>query len=449
MMKLNKMSLKQPNNKNNLCCLILALVLLWISDAAVAQNITADSAINVPLGGNGWLSKGAQARIGDDGLSNWINKHDTISIYIRTEAAGKLKLALKLRIADGSGTIRITAGQAVLTRTIANPDAQVVDFGTVDIKKPGYTRISLQGISKSGKEFAQVSDIVLKGSALNKGSAYVKNNQGNYYYWGHRGPSVHLNYKLPEEANNTVAWFYNEVTVPVGQDVLGSYFMADGFTGGYFGMQVNSPAERHVLFSIWSPYNTNDPKSIPDSLKIKLLKKGNTVHAGEFGSEGSGGQSYLTYPWVAGKTYAFLIHARANPTLGTTVFTAYFKEAGNGDWQLIASFNRPKSGFYLKGLYSFLENFEPEMGNVTRKVFFGNQWVVDTQGNWYPINNALFTGDATANINYRKDYAGGVDKNLFYLRNCGFFDDLTPLKTNLTRPLLPAAHPQINFDALP
>ena len=30
-------------------------------------------------------------------------------------------------------------------------------------------------------------------------------------------------------------YFYNEVTVPLGEDKIGSYFMSNGFNGGYFG----------------------------------------------------------------------------------------------------------------------------------------------------------------------------------------------------------------------
>jgi len=424
--------------------LMISATFLYWEFNAVAQ----DSTISVPLGGNGWVSKRAKAKITNKGLTNWMDNKDTISVYVRPEATGNLTIALKLLVADGSSKISVMLDKIVLTKTVTNPDTAVIEFGKVVIKSPGYVQIKLIGISKTGKEFAVVSSLLLSGPALAKGGAYVKNNQGNYYYWGRRGPSVHLNYKLPDEVKNTAEWFYNEVTVPVGNDVLGSYFMADGFTGGYFGMQVNSPTERHILFSIWSPFTTDDPKKIPDSLKIVLLKKGNTVHAGEFGSEGSGGQSYLNYPWVAGKTYAFLIHAQADSVAKTTIFTAYFKETDKTDWQLIAGFKRPKSGTYLKGLYSFLENFEPDMGNVTRKVFFGNQWVRDTKGNWLPVNNAQFTGDATANINYRKDYSGGVENNLFYLRNCGFFNDLTTLKLNLTKQQTVKQWPQIDFEKL-
>ena len=71
---------------------------------------------------------------------------------------------------------------------------------------------------------------------------------------------------------------------------------------GYFGIQVNSATERRILFSVWSPFSTDNPKEIPDDKKIKLLRKGKDVHTGEFGNEGSGGQSYLRYQWKTGTT---------------------------------------------------------------------------------------------------------------------------------------------------
>ena len=431
---------------SRILCACATFTLLQLSSRATP--LPTDTALNVPLGGNAWVSKSGQAVIDNAGLSNWSSNTDVVSVYVRLEAAGDLKIALRLQVPEGNSTIKVSAGQSVLTKTVSNHEIAIVDFGTAHIKAAGYLQIKLQGLKKSGKAFAQVSDLLVSGPATANGVEFTKDNHDNYFHWGRRGPSVHLNYPLPDEAKTTTEWFYNEVTVPVGNDVLGSYFMADGFTGGYFGMQVNSPTERHVLFSIWSPFNTDDPNSIPDSLKIHLLKKGAGVHGGEFGGEGSGGQSYMNYPWVAGKTYAFLIHAQADAATKTTIFTAYFKLADQSTWQLVASFKRPMSGFYLKGLYSFLENFDPEMGNTERRVNFGNGWLVDTNGKWYPLTKALFTGDATANIKYRKDYGGGVQGNHFYLRNCGFFNDFSTLRSDLTRQQSGTDHPVIDFSSI-
>jgi len=434
-------------NMRSFLCLAL---LCSISIAKAQTTPEADTtSINVPLGGNAWVNDKASVKIGDSGLTDWADANDTISVWVRAEAAGSLHISCRLLVPQGKSEIAVMVNNSVFRKKVSNNSFATVDLGTVSIAQPGYICIRLKGISHSGPVFAEVSDFVLTGVAVSNGAIYVKNNKGNYFYWGHRGPSVHLNYKVPAAIQHNVEWFYNEVTVQAGEDKQGSYFMSNGFAQGYFGMQVNSSTERHVLFSIWSPFSTNDPKSIPDSLKIKLLKKGPNVHAGEFGNEGSGGQSYMNYPWKAGKTYCFLTHAQPDAAKNTTVFTCYFKAADDANWQLMASFSRPKTNDHLTQLYSFLENFDPEVGNIERKGNYGNGWVVDTNGNWVELTDALFTGDATANIKYRKDYAGGTENDLFYLRNCGFFNDFTPLKTMLHRQASTKGHPVINFNDLP
>jgi len=302
-----------------------------------------------------------------------------------------------------TGMIRVTTGPYFIS--------------TYNIKDTGYVNLTLTG--------REIETVTVTGAAT-RDAAFVPNNEGNFFYWGRRGPSVHLNYPLPEGTN--AEWFYNEVFVPSGYDIQGSYFMVDGFSQGYFGMQVNSPTERHILFSIWSPFKTDDPKNIPDSQKIVLVDKGPNVHAGEFGNEGSGGQSYLNYPWKTGITYRFLIHAQPREH-NTTQFTAWFFAPEENKWLLIASFLRPQTHTWLTKLHSFLENFEPANGDKTRYVLFDHQWIRTDQGQWIPLTKARFTGDNTARKGYRMDYAGGVKGNAFFLQNCGFFSNYTPLDT--------------------
>jgi hypothetical protein len=142
------------------------------------------------------------------------------------------------------------------------------------------------------------------------------------------------------------------------------------------------------LFSVWSPFKTDDSKSIPEDQKIKLLKKGDGVHAAEFGNEGSGRQSYVRYNWKAATTYKFLLHAVPDGT-NQTIYIAYFYAPEKAAWMLIASFKRPKTNTYLKRLHSFLENFSPEQGNIERKVLFNNQWVRDVNGQWTELNKEV------------------------------------------------------------
>jgi hypothetical protein len=74
--------------------------------------------------------------------------------------------------------------------------------------------------------------------------------------------------------------------------------------------------------------------------------------------------------------------------------------------------------------------------------------VVNAEGAWHEITGAAFSSDNTARVNYRKDYAGGTDKDSFFLKNCGFFNDFTPIKTSLQRESS-GQHPEIDFAKLP
>lgn len=401
----------------------------------------------VPLGGNTFKTDPdlQGGKINDKGIVDWIDDMVDFETYIYFTRPGKVKVWLVAAAPAGTNTITFSDYNASKNIKVSGTAPKEYFAGEYSIEDTGYATFIIEGVSKRGKQFANIQSLKLEGSAINESTAFVKNNEGNFYYWGRRGPSVHLNYPTP--ANVDVEWFYNEITVPEGEDVLGSYFMAAGFGEGYFGIQVNSPTERRILFSVWSPFSTDDPKSIPEDQKIKLLKKGEQVYAGEFGNEGSGGQSFLKYNWQADNTYKFLLHGSPD-NFGLTTYTAYFFAPEKNEWKLIASFRRPKTNTYLKKLHSFLENFLPEYGNEERTVLFSNQWVCDAKGKWYELNKAKFTGDNTARKAYRLDYAGGISNNAFYLRNCGFFSNRTNLDTIFER-MPNNQKPEIDFDKLP
>lgn len=401
--------------------------------------------VSIPTGGNTWASKEKGNKcITKTAIEKWSFKDVEFKTYFRTTQKGSLFLKLTAKSPRGSRLL-VTIRGVSKEINIASAEYKIYEVGEWDLPDTGYVAIHIKGIEKHGNYFADIREYKISGSAINNKTAFVKNDEGNFFYWGRRGPSVHLKYNLP--ANTKAKWFYNEVTVPVGQDVIGSYFMADGFSGGYFGMQVNSKSERRILFSVWSPFSTDDPKKIPQEYRITMLKKGEGVYAGAFGNEGSGGQSYLRYNWKAGITYRFLIGGTPDGH-NNTVFTAYFFDPEKGIWTLIASFLRPMTDSYLTGLHSFLENFIPEGGDKTREVLFGNQWVCDENGNWLELTKAVFTYDNTAAAGYRMDYAGGISGNCFYLKNCGFFNTYTPYKTLFER-MDNKRPPQINFDGLP
>ena len=412
----------------NLC---LFALLICCSVFAQAQQLV------VGLSGNGYVTRQqGGAQITENGVAQWTNPQSVVSVYFYLHQPTTADLSL---LAKGHAEIKVSYGKKSFNIQLQSDDFTQVPVGSIDVRQAGYVRIDLQGVSKQGEHFGEIKQLIADRVAGK--SNYVKDFSD---YWGRRGPSVHLAYALPE---GDTEWFYNEVTVPKEGETMHSYYMAAGFGEGYFGMQYNSPTERRILFSVWSPFDTQNPKDIPDDQKIKMLRRGKEVHIGEFGNEGAGGQSYLKYPWKAGRTYKFLMQVRPDGK-GNTVYTAYFYATEEKEWRLIASFLRPQTDTWYRHPHSFLENFNPEQGYLSRKVLFGNQWARSKEGQWTRITDATFTHDATANAKVRLDYQGGKTRdNRFYLKMGGFFNESVPMGTKFHAE--PAGHaPEIDWNAL-
>ncbi|ODN03296.1 hypothetical protein Ocin01_03374 [Orchesella cincta] len=396
----------------------------------------------IPFGGNAFITKSessAKELITPCGIASWTSSSTVISLYFHSQYPGRVLAALRLRVPEGSSNVNVILAHndsSAVTPTAAREvslqgaDFQLVNCGMFSIPKAGYTRLDIQGVEKTGPFYAEVSHVVLVSefdSLLEPMHLRFVDDPADFYF-GRRGPSVHLSYPLPEASDTE--YFYNEIYVPKGQDLVGAYFCAMGFSGGYFGIQVNSSEERRVLFSVWSEYSTDIPGEIPEEYKVNLIRKGEDVYVGEFGNEGSGAQSYLQYMWEPEKSYKFIVHARPINE-EHTMYTAWFNDGSSPNaWNLIASFDKPKVSTFFKGPYSFSENFIPEMGYQERHCLFANQWACDSTGNWTELTKANFTADATAAKETRMDVSGGVgidgDRTKFFLRNCGFFSDRVP-----------------------
>ena len=403
---------------------------------------------SVPLAGNAYRTAPAP---GGEGFSRgggiaWGDTNGVFSVFLHVSQPATLELALHARVPEGrSRVVTRVLGQS-FTNTLEGAEFATNKLGGVEVPAAGYVRVDLQGQERTGRVYAEIRDLLVSSDTEGLALDYVKTNQGNMFYWGRRGPSVHLNYQLPRDRKLTYA--YSEITVPEGQDPIGSYFMANGFGEGYFGIQVNGPDERRVLFSVWSPFSTDNPRDIPEDQRIVALGKGPDVRIGEFGNEGSGGQSFLLYPWKAGKTYRFLTEVKPDGQ-GHTTYTCWFGDKAAGEWRLIASFRRPNTDTHLRGFHSFLENFAPTTGHQGRRGLHGNVWVRDTESQWHEITQARFSVDPTGRGRHRLDFTGGAEGDHFFLRNCGFFNETGRPGEVFTRQSTAAQKPDIDFDKLP
>ena len=392
----------------------------------------------VALAGNAYLTQlpqGATEQITDNGLSNWTNKESVTSTYFSLGQTGVLSVAIKAKVAPtGSSVVSVSINGTPFTINLSGSEYKTYFAGTVTITTTGYVKVDLKGISKTGNYFADVSAVMIGGTATMSNLVFA-NDPANFY-WSRRGPSCHLNYTTPP---GNKEYFYSELTVPVNEDKIASYFMANGFGEGYFGMQVNSATERRVLFSVWDPE--------PGQGQTTLLKKGAGVTAGTFGGEKTGGQSYLVYNWKAGNTYKFLTRAKPDGS-GSTVYTSWFFAPEDGSWKLIASFSRPAINTYLTQFYSFVENFDPGQGYLSRQAEWANQWVYLAGGSWNEVTEFKFSVDATAANKQRLDCTGGEENGHFFLKNGGFFNNGIASNTLFTKPATGMA-PTIDFNSLP
>ncbi len=348
-------------------------------------------------------------READGRLTHW-KSSTKLEWFGRLAAPGELALEF-VGAAEGHASLHLrVSSQAdpsvVETRELAAGKA------SVPIAKEGYYRIALEG---SGA-LPDLSALVLSGPAA-AGAHFSTVERRN-------AASVHLGYPVPQEVRDEIEWFTIELEPRT--DPLYTYYEATGFERGYFGMQVNGPNERRIIFSVWDAgTEAVDRKKVAEEDRVKLLAKGVGVVASDFGNEGTGGHSHLVQPWKLGERFRFLLHAVPDTEGNTTTYTAWFWFAEKKQWGLIASFRAPRDGRFLHGLYSFNENFGGSNGDERRVCGFGNGWVRTHTGRWIALDQARFTHDGHGK-EQRLDRSAGVQDGRFYLANGGFVDDATP-----------------------
>ena len=217
-------------------------------------------------------------------------------------------------------------------------------------------------------------------------------------------------------------------------DPVHTYYMACGCLLGYFGMQVNSPTERRIIFSVWdSGAEAVDRKKVGDENRVTLMAKGQGVNAGDFGNEGTGGHSHLKYKWRTGEKHRFLVTAQ--PTNDTfTIFSGYYFHPDQQQWVLISSWRAPKDGGWLRSLYSFSENFVGNNGHLRRKALYGNQWIRTDGGEWLELTKASFSFDSTGKAD-RLDRFMGLEDGQFFLSHGGFVPGFGKSGETFTRPV--------------
>ncbi|MFV0554692.1 MAG: DUF3472 domain-containing protein [Mangrovibacterium sp.] len=245
--------------------------------------------------------------------------------------------------------------------------------------------------------------------------------------------SVHLGY--PTSAAD-IEWFYNEVTIPDGMDPYHTFYMVNGYTKGYAGIQVRdfsgAASSRIIIFSCWNSGESGAEETLARVVKYNEAD----VNVASFGGEGTGAKTTRDYEWETGATYAFLLGGWVEGS--DTYYTLFWKEKEAAMWNYQATIKSPQNGKYLGNFYSFVENYIGSSGQYQRKANFSNQWMKRKDAAWEQLTNARFTEDG--NAKYRGDIGAVVEANGYYLWNGGFIAGEGTVGATITRN---ATHPDI------
>ena len=364
------------------------------------------------------------ARISESsGITGWSDPNLKVLWFGELKTPGEVTCAVELRLPAGrESRLRLTvAGTSREASAVGGTNMVRVAFGSFPIKMAGYQNFTLESLNAGGTSSGDIEALVLDGSAI-RDAHFNLNERRN-------AASVHLMYPIP--AGTNVEAFYCEMTAI--DDPVATYYMACGWHRGYFGMQVNSPKERRIIFSVWdsgSEAVSRDKVGAAD--RVTLVAKSEGVYSGDFGNEGTGGHSHLKYLWKTGEKQRFIVTAK--PVDAThTIYSGFYFHPDKKQWMLISSWRAPKDGSWLRGLYSFSENFGGNNGHLRRKALYGNQWLRTDAGQWIELTNTTFSHDPTGKAD-RLDRFMGVADGQFFLSQGGFVSGFTKFGEKFTRP---------------
>ena len=373
------------------------------------------------------------------GAIRWPDSAQSVNWYGRFQRPGEVTVQVKLRLAP-TAECRLRLSLAGQSREVVVPSAGdeelvTADFGAFQLNQAGYQQFKLESLNPAGQPCPDVVALVLRGPAVEDAHFNLKERRN--------AASVHLIYPVP--ADTDIAAFYCEVTAV--EDPTATFYMACGWHRGYFGMQVNSPTERRIIFSVWdSGGEPVDRDKVADQNRVRLLGKGEGVYAGDFGNEGTGGHSHLKYMWKTAEVQRFVVTAQ--PVEETfTIYSGYWFHPEDRQWMLISSWKAPQEGGWLKRPHSFSENFGGSNGHLLRKARYGNQWVRTPAGQWVELTTATFSHDPTGRSD-RFDRFMGTEAGQFFLSHGGFSEGFTKFGEAFARPAT-GQSPELALPELP
>lgn len=340
--------------------------------------------------------------------------------------------------AEGKGEVELSVPEQKTTVVkIDSKKPKDYKVATFRSTKDGYMVLHLRLLNPGDK--VKISNLTVSG--VNKEPVFIHEKMANHFAL--RGPSCHLNYGAAGRRSE-IDWATISVTVPKDYDQEGSYYMALGFDGGYFGIQNNGRGRRNALFSVWNTEDSDNPNTVAEANRVQVVDHGEGVTVKDFGNEGSGKQSFIDAGWQPDHTYRFLLHA-SRADSNSVDYSAWMYNSDTDKWIYLSTLRRPNTKKLLTGLHSFLENFSPMQGDKTRKAYYHDGWAHRVDGEWAPFKRAFLSCDGTGNNGKRLDFNGGVEQGRYFLMNGGYFDRAEEIDRMLSVDDAAGEAPDIDF----
>ncbi len=175
----------------------------------------------VPAGGNTYLlsvplsSEQSRGGLQRNGSLSWPNPDAVFALYVHVDRAASLELAIEARNTDGSSKLNVSVLDTSKEIDVSNKEFQQLSWGKLNVKESGYIQVQVKGIEKSGQSFGEIKGLVIKSSTPDVKVTSVATNEGNMFYWGRRGPSVHIRYSVPKDTD--IEYAYSEIKVDSSQ----------------------------------------------------------------------------------------------------------------------------------------------------------------------------------------------------------------------------------------
>lgn len=393
--------------------------LSWSNLSITSESVFLDSqsqTIDISLQTNGWVRDGNASLVP---FQSWtqIQSGNKVGVFVYVNEETIVSLRLPINVNQPSEIkIVLNDQEYVETLSAGRNLLQLINL----VMNSGHNEITIESITTTPRLLNwQMESLILKTQQAYTTISISPLNDRLM------PASLTLFQRIPD--NKDIEWIYSEVLVEENRDVLYTYYAANGFAEGYFGMQANQldESKRWILFSVWSPFVTDDPNEIPSAYRVHVTDKGAGVVINDFGNEGSGRQSYLEYPWVTGINYGFLTRIRPIGE-NRTEYQSYFYDPTTDQWFFISTMVRPFTTTYAKGFYSFIEAYLPVNAATERAGIYNEYWLRTKEGEWMQVTSSNLIPNShpqNASGNRRYDYDSIMTERGVELITGGFLID--------------------------